>query len=85
MPIIRNAMLRHVRDCERASVQRIEGNPWIHIYRAVKAEVDRTGDDMLFEEFQQWFKKAEARRYSRKTHCKSNVSNAVPERQKRQP
>jgi hypothetical protein len=61
--------LRHVRDCERAAVQRIEGNPWIHIYRDVKAEVVRTGDDMVFEEFQHWFKKAEARCYSRKTHC----------------
>jgi hypothetical protein len=38
-------MLRHIRRNQRAFVGRAETNPWIHEYRRVKAEVERTGDD----------------------------------------
>jgi hypothetical protein len=45
-------MLRHIRRSQRAFVERAERNPWIHEYRAVKAEVERTGDDSLFADFE---------------------------------
>jgi hypothetical protein len=62
--IRRRAMLRHIRRNERAFVRRAETNPWIHEYRRVKAEAERTGDDSLFADFQRRFKRAEAERYS---------------------
>jgi hypothetical protein len=52
-------MLRHIRRSQRAFVERAERNPWIHEYRAVKAEVERTGDDSLFADFERRFKRAE--------------------------
>jgi hypothetical protein len=55
-------MLRHIRRNQRAFVERAERNPWIHEYRRVKAEVERTGDDSLFADFQRRFKQAERER-----------------------
>jgi hypothetical protein len=54
------AMARHVRSNMRNFAERIERNPWTHEYRRVKAEVERTGDDSLFVDFQRRFKMAEA-------------------------
>lgn len=45
--------------------ERIERNPWTHEYRRVKAEVERTGDDSLYVDFQRRLKMAEALRYCR--------------------
>jgi hypothetical protein len=42
----------------------VESDPWIAEYRAVRAEVERTGDDALYVSFQRRFKKAERERYS---------------------
>ena len=36
---------------------------WIHEYRRVKAEVERTGDDNLYVDFQRRYKKAERERW----------------------
>ena len=36
---------------------------WIHEYRRVKAEVERTGDDSLYADFQRRYKKAESERW----------------------
>ena len=49
----------------RAFAERVERNPWTHEYRRVKAEVERTGDDSLFVDFQRRFKQDEADRYRR--------------------
>jgi hypothetical protein len=48
----------------RRFAERAERNPWVHEYRRVKAEVDRTGDESLFADFQRRFKQAEALCYS---------------------
>jgi hypothetical protein len=56
-------MLRHIQRNQRAFVRRAESNPWIHEYRAVKAEVERTGDDSLFADFERRFKQAERERW----------------------
>lgn len=58
------AMLRHIRRNEKAFIRKVESDPWIAEYRAVKAEVERTGDDALYADFQRRFKKAERERYS---------------------
>jgi hypothetical protein len=58
------AMARHVRSNVRNFAEQAERNPWIHEYRRVKAEVERTGEDSLYADFQRRFKKAEAERYS---------------------
>lgn len=47
----------------RAFAERAERNPWIHEYRRVKAEVERTGDESLYADFQRQFKQAEAERW----------------------
>jgi hypothetical protein len=62
-PIRGWAMQRHIRRNQRAFVERVERNPWKHEYRAVKAEVERTGDKTLFEDFQRRFKQAERKRW----------------------
>jgi hypothetical protein len=49
----------------RAFAERVERNPCTHEYRRVKAEVERTGDDSLFVDFQRRFKQDEADRYRR--------------------
>lgn len=56
-------MLRHIRRNQRAFVRRAEANPWIHEYRAVKAEVERIGDDSLYADFERRFKTAEYERW----------------------
>jgi hypothetical protein len=66
LPIRRHAMLRHIRRNERAFVKRVGANPWTREYRRVKAEVERTGDDSLFADFQRRFKQAERERWP---HC----------------
>jgi hypothetical protein len=45
------------------AAERIERNPWTHEYRRVRAEVERTGDESLFADFQRRFKKAERERW----------------------
>jgi hypothetical protein len=52
-------MQRHIQRNMRLTAERIARNPWTHEYRRVKAEVERTGDETLFEDFQRRFKKAE--------------------------
>ena len=56
-------MRRHVQRSQRAFVRRAEANPWIHEYRRVKAEAERTGDDSLFADFQRRFLEAMRRRF----------------------
>ena len=58
------AMLRHIRRSEKAFIRKVESDPWIAEYHAVKAEVERTGGDTLYADFQRRFKKAERERYS---------------------
>jgi hypothetical protein len=52
-----------VRRNQLAFVEQMESNPWIHEYRRVKAEVERTGEDSLFADFQRRFKQWEAERW----------------------
>ena len=49
----------------RAFDKSAERNPWVHEYRRVAAEVERTGNDALFEEFERRFKQAMAERRGR--------------------
>jgi hypothetical protein len=58
--IVRNTMARRALREDRAFAER-----WIHEYRRVTAEVERTGDETLFADFQRRFKMAEALRYPR--------------------
>ena len=44
-------------------VEQAESNPWIHEWRRVKAEHDRTGDDKLFEDFERRFLEDKRKRY----------------------
>jgi hypothetical protein len=57
------AMARHVRSNVRNFAEQAERNPWIHEYRRVKAEVERTGEDSLFADFQRRFKQWEVERW----------------------
>lgn len=75
--IVHNTRARQIPRADRAFTEQ-----WIHEYRRVKAEVERTGDDGLYADFQRRFKKAERERWP---IARNNMSNAVPERQKRQP
>ena len=45
------------------TAENIKRDPWIYEYRRVKAEVERTGDETLFADFQRRFKRAEAERW----------------------
>jgi hypothetical protein len=47
----------------RGSAERAERNPWIQVWRIVKAEAERTGDETLYEDFQRRFKRAERERW----------------------
>jgi hypothetical protein len=47
----------------RRFAEAAERSPWIHEYRRVKAEVERSGDVSLFADFQRRFKQAEALRF----------------------
>jgi hypothetical protein len=59
--IIRNTVARRARRDDRAFTKQ-----WIHEYRRVKAEAERTGDDSLYVDFQRRFKRAERDRWP---HC----------------
>lgn len=65
-PIRGWAMDRHIRRNVRAAVERIERNPWTHELRRVRAEVERTGDESLFADFERRFKQAERERWPMK-------------------
>lgn len=49
--------VRHLGRTQRSacSIKHCWLDPWIHEYRAVKAEVERTGDDSLFADFERRF------------------------------
>jgi hypothetical protein len=47
----------------RAFAERAERNPWIQVWRIVKAEAERTGDDKLIEMYVRLFKAYEASCY----------------------
>jgi hypothetical protein len=49
---LRRRLLPEMVEKARTWDERIERNPWTHEYRRVKAEVERTGDDSLFADFQ---------------------------------
>lgn len=49
----------------RRFVERVDSNPWIHEWRRVKTEADRTGDDEPIDDFVRRFKADERRRYLR--------------------
>ena len=59
-------MDRQIRRNVRATVERIESNPWVHELRRTRAEVERTGDDSLYADFQRRFKQAERERWPMK-------------------
>jgi hypothetical protein len=48
----------------QAAVERIESNPWIHVWRLVNAKVERTGDRSLIDMCVRLFKAWEASQYS---------------------
>jgi len=75
--IVRNTRARQIRREDRAFTEQ-----WIHEYRRVKAEAERSDDDSLYVDFQRRYKRAERERWP---ITRNNMSNAVPERQKRQP
>ena len=45
------------------AAERSEHDPWIQEYRRVKAEVERTGNESLFADFQRRFLQAQALLY----------------------
>ena len=49
----------------QAAAERIERNPWTYELRRVRAEVERTGDESLYEDFQRRFKRALVERWGR--------------------
>jgi hypothetical protein len=55
--IVHNTRARQIRRADRAFTEQ-----WIHEYRRVKAEVERTGDDTLFADFQRRYKRVERER-----------------------
>ena len=59
--IVRNTRARQIWRDDRAFTKQ-----WIHEYRRVKAEVERTGTDSLYVDFQRRFKRAERERWP---HC----------------
>ena len=72
----------------RAFAERAERDPWIQVFRIVRVEAERTGNDRLIEMYVRLFKAYEASRYPRDgaevTIATSNSSNAVqkgPERE----
>ena len=59
------ALLAELNANARALAESAENNPWIHEYRRVKAEVERTGDETLYADFQRRFKEDEVERERR--------------------
>ena len=55
--IVRNTKAQQIRRDDRAFTAQ-----WIREYRAVAAEVERTGDDRLYADFQRRYKRAERER-----------------------
>ena len=49
----------------QAAVERIESNPWIHVWRIVNAEAERSGDRSLIDMYVRLFKAWEASHYSK--------------------
>ena len=54
----RDALIAEFERNMQAAAERIERNPWVHELRRVRAEVERTGDETLFADFQRRFKRA---------------------------
>ena len=57
------SLLRQFKRNLRDLPKRIENDPWVHEYRRVKAEVERTGNDALFADFERRFLQAMALLY----------------------
>jgi hypothetical protein len=51
-PDAQRAQLRWARRAQRRAVENIERNPWVHEYRRVRAEAERTGDETLYADFE---------------------------------
>jgi hypothetical protein len=49
----------------QAAAERIESNPWIHMWRIVNAEAERSGDRSLIDRYVRLFKVWEASHYSK--------------------
>ena len=75
--IVRNTAARQTRRDDRAFTEQ-----WIREYRRVKAELERTGDDASMRTSSAASSGLSA---SGGPIARNNMSNAVPERQKRQP
>ena len=68
-PLARS-LLRQFKRNLRDLPKHVESNPWVHEYRRVKAEVDRTGNESLYADFQRRFLQAQALLYPPETHAR---------------
>ena len=57
------ALVEEFKNNMRISTERAERNPWVHECRRVRAEVERTGDESLWVDFQRRFLQAQALLY----------------------
>jgi hypothetical protein len=63
-PLARS-LLRQFKRNARDMAKRIESNPWTHECRRVRADVERTGNESLWVDFQRRFLQAQVLLYAR--------------------
>ena len=64
------ALFEEFQNNARAAAERIKYDPWQREYRRVAAEVERTGNQSLFADFQRRFLMALALLYPPETHAR---------------
>jgi hypothetical protein len=64
------ALVEEFQNNARLSAERVKYDPWQREYRRVAAEVERTGNQSLFADFQRRFLMALALLYPPETHAK---------------
>ena len=64
------ALFEEMQNNARRSVEKAEHDPWIHEYRRVAAEVERTGNQSLFADYERRFLGAMALLYPPETHVR---------------
>ena len=64
------SLLRQFKRNARNAAERIKYDPWQHEYRRVAAEVERTGNESLFADYERRFLASLALLYPPETHAR---------------
>ena len=63
------SLIRQFKRNARNAAERIKHDPWVHEFHRIKAEVERTGNEGLYADYERRFLEAQALLYPPETHA----------------